>query len=131
MRKPPAFRNHPVSYIEAKDAGAYRAVCQHVVDGDTFDFFIDLGVYSYAYETVRLAGLDTPEVYGRYATEAGKAAKAWCERYLLGKPCLVYTGKDTTTFGRFVAEVIVVEPDGTRWNLTTGLREAGHEKELG
>lgn len=130
MRKPPSFRDHPVGYVEAKDAGAYRAVCQHVVDGDTYDFFIDLGVYAYAYETVRLAELDTPEVYGRNASDAGREAKKWCERYLLGKPCLIYTGKDTTTFGRFVAEVIVVESDGARWNLATGLRDAGYEKEI-
>lgn len=130
MRKPPAFRDHPVGYVEAKDAGAYRAVCENIVDGDTYDFFIDLGVYCYAYETVRLEGLDAPEVYGVNASEAGQAAKAWCETYLLGRPCLLYTGKDTTTFGRFVAEVIVVEDDGTRWNLASGLRDAGHEREV-
>lgn len=129
MRKPPEFRDHPVGYVEAKDAGGYRAVCLHIVDGDTYDFSIDLGVYSYAYETVRLEGLDTPEVYGKNASEAGKAAKAWCETHLLGKPCVIYTGKDTTTFGRFVAQVTVTERDGSRWDLADALRAAGFEKE--
>ena len=48
-RKPSVLQDHPVDFADAKAAGLYRAVCQYVVDGDTADFLIDLGLYQYAY----------------------------------------------------------------------------------
>ncbi|MHA2055084.1 MAG: thermonuclease family protein [Candidatus Hodarchaeales archaeon] len=46
-----------------------------VVDGDTIVVNIDLGFHLYTEEYVRLAGVDTPEIFGKYAEEKGKLAK--------------------------------------------------------
>ncbi|RLG24025.1 hypothetical protein DRN76_04585 [Methanosarcinales archaeon] len=41
----------------------YRAKLGRVVDGDTMDVVIDLGFYVELRERVRLAGINTPEIY--------------------------------------------------------------------
>ena len=46
-----------------------------VVDGDTIVVNIDLGFHLYTEEYIRLAGVDTPEIFGRHAEEKGKLAK--------------------------------------------------------
>jgi len=54
----------------------YQAEIQRVVDGDTYDIDIDLGLSVWVRnERVRLFGIDTPEVYG---------VKKDSEEYLLG-----------------------------------------------
>ncbi len=127
MRKPKQFDDHPAPF----EPPVYRGVCTHVVDGDTFDLMIDLGLYQYAYESVRLAGIDTPEIF-RPADETelarGHAAKAAVEALILDQPVLLRTHRDRTTFGRFVADVHFLE--GGEWrDLATWLREEGHAKE--
>ena len=41
----------------------YRAKVQNVVDGDTFDAYIDLGFEQYAIERVRTRGIDAREIH--------------------------------------------------------------------
>ncbi|WP_339734442.1 thermonuclease family protein [uncultured Sunxiuqinia sp.] len=54
----------------------YQAEIQRIVDGDTYDIDIDLGLSVWVRnERVRLYGVDTPEVYG---------VKRDSEEYLLG-----------------------------------------------
>lgn len=40
----------------------YRAFCRHIVDGDTLDVLVDMGLNQFSYETIRLQHVDTPEV---------------------------------------------------------------------
>lgn len=124
-RKPAEFRDHPATFVEARGQQAYRAVCRHVVDGDTYDFFVDLGLFQYAYVAVRLNGIDTPEVYGVNASVEGQAAKTYVASILLDRPCLLFTGKDPTTFGRFVADILVWNGSDWVW-LDALIREAGY-----
>ncbi len=43
----------------------YQAVIQKIIDGDTFEIDIDLGLSIWVHnERIRLFGVDTPEVYG-------------------------------------------------------------------
>jgi len=43
----------------------YNAIIRKVVDGDTVEIDIDLGLSSWVHsEKIRLYGIDTPEVYG-------------------------------------------------------------------
>lgn len=85
----------------------YRAICEHVVDGDTFDFLVDLGFYTYQYMTIRLKDIDTPEIRGS-EREEGLRVKQAVEELLLHNPCYIVTEKDTaTSFGRFVADVYI------------------------
>jgi endonuclease YncB( thermonuclease family) len=116
MRKPAEFANHPHQFPDTME---YRAFCRYVVDGDTFDFIVDLGIFQYTYTTVRLSGIDTPEIFGRVdeATRTkGKEAKARVESLILNKPCTIVLHKDKVTFGRFVADVFYYE-DGIRKSL--------------
>jgi len=57
----------------------YRARLVRVVDGDTYDLTIDLGLRVQTKARVRLRGVDTPETYGvrRGSDEwtRGRAAK--------------------------------------------------------
>ena len=56
-----------------------------VVDGDTIDAEISLGFGLSANFRFRLQGIDTPEIYGAGATEQGKAAKAFVEKWFEGR----------------------------------------------
>lgn len=112
MRKPIEFTQHPADFPE----GVYRAHCIYVVDGDTYDFLVDLGFLQYTYLTVRLRSLDTPEIFRPSSEEErirGQGAKARVEDLLLGKPAMLRPFKDSTTFGRFVADVLYW--DGAEW----------------
>ena len=50
MRKPAEFVDHPFPF---PTPSTYRAVCKHVVDADTVDVLVDLGMHQYHYATVR------------------------------------------------------------------------------
>jgi micrococcal nuclease len=51
----------------------YKAELIRVVDGDTVELMIDQGFSQFTRQTMRLYGIDAPELN----TLAGKAAKAW------------------------------------------------------
>lgn len=108
----------------------YRATLVEVIDGDTYDLDIDLGLRVHTVARVRLHGVDTPETYGVTAGSAehrkGKAAeafvRAWFEVH--GPELLVRTFKDRTgKFGRWLVEIEDRE-QGAR--LSEALLEAGH-----
>jgi micrococcal nuclease len=96
----------------------YQAEIQRVVDGDTYVIDIDLGLSIWARgETVRLYGVDTPEVYG---------VKKDSDEYVLGKAssdfakllapkgtlAIVDTIKDTKEkYGRYLAILYIPVPE--------------------
>ena len=51
----------------------YKAELIRVVDGDTVEFMIDQGFSNFTKQTMRLYGIDAPEM----RTKEGKAARAW------------------------------------------------------
>jgi endonuclease YncB( thermonuclease family) len=112
-RKPAELQNHPVDVADAKAVGLYRAVCEHVVDGDTADFLVDLGVYQYAYTALCVIGVDTPELVGVPAEvkAAGLAARARTEAVLLHRPALLDTRREKRSFERFVGHIWLPQPD--------------------
>lgn len=127
-RKPPIFDNHPVPFGLAQASGLTRGVCLHVVDGDTADFFLDLGWLQYGYEALRFAHADTRELRGTTGDELALAreAKQRVEELILEKSVLIRSYKEKSTFGRFVAEVYLhpeqphpklrsIEIDGVPW----------------
>jgi len=94
----------------------YRARLLRVVDGDTFDFQVDLGFGIKFQERFRLFGADTPEIYGKHATENGKIAKEAVEKIFAnnGPEFTVHTYKDKKgKYGRYIADVdILFDEDG-------------------
>lgn len=122
-RTPAEFAAHPSDF----PGGTFRAVCRHVIDGDTLDVLLDLGFSVYVYQTLRVAGIDTPEIRSRDAAEKAKgfAAKARTRELVEGKPVLVRSCPDPQTFGRYVADVSYHE-GGTWQDLGETLKREGH-----
>lgn len=85
----------------------YKARVVKVVDGDTLHLDVDLGCDIHLGMTVRLAGIDAPEM----STNEGKVAKAWVEDWL--ESCtylIIQTVKDKKEkYGRYLAYVL--DPD--------------------
>ena len=73
---------------KAPDAFVYNATLERIVDGDTFDCSLDLGVSVKLHkQRVRLAGIDTPESRTRDLAEKklGLAAKERLKELCCGK----------------------------------------------
>ena len=128
MRLTKAFLMLPMLLLIALAAGmpdeAMGRVSK-VVDGDTFDVTLDSHDSRISEDLIRirLADIDTPEVRGPKACEAGKKASAYTKAWLLGKMISLdlddKTGKDQ--YGRWVA---VCYLDGKNFNKQ--LVDSGH-----
>ena len=79
----------------------YVAQARRIIDGDTLDVVVNLGLGHYTTTRLRLRGIDTPELY----TEAGRQAKAFVESALEDVDCIVITTKRTNNYGRYLADV--------------------------
>ena len=89
----------------------YSANVLRVVDGDTIDVMVDLGMHIHVKERIRLLGVNTPETYGvskdSEEYRAGKAAQAQVIHWL----CPGITGREsidlaTNGNGGMVGEVV-------------------------
>ena len=103
----------------------YSAKVLRVVDGDTLDLMVDLGMNVHVKERIRLLGVNTPETYGvkkdSEEYKRGMEAKQWlmdelcCGMFdLAGCPIdtdvvvRIRTHKDEKgKYGRYLAEVFV------------------------
>jgi micrococcal nuclease len=98
----------------------YRATAKRVIDGDTYELELDLGLRVRCVVPVRLRGLDCPEI----RTQEGLAARRSAEElFKTSKSCVVETHKDTQSFARWIADVYV---DGK--SMADELRNRGHVK---
>lgn len=99
----------------------YRCTITKVVDADTFHVAIDLGLDVTINETVRLSGVNAPEM----GTDAGKAAKVWVESELANRGTKGWTIKTTKDkrekYGRYLGAL-----SRNEWCLNSELVAAGH-----
>jgi len=95
----------------------YKAKITNVVDGDTFDFEIDLGFGITYKNRLRLYGVDTPEVRGS-EREEGLRVKDYVKQVIEGKDVLLKTKKWKGKYGRYIAEVIYVNSTDVEVNLS-------------
>ena len=109
---------------------AYGRV-SNVVDGDTIDVTLQDYNSNQVSEDViriRLADIDTPEVRGSKACEAGKEASAYTRTWLLSNYVFLdlddKTGKDP--YGRWVAVVYLAEDGKPGRNFNKQLVDSGH-----
>lgn len=109
---------------------AYGRVVK-VVDGDTVDVQLqdyDSSRISDDLVRIRLADIDTPEVRGSKACEAGKKASAYTRSWLLSNYVFLdlddKTGQDR--YDRWVAVVYLSENGKPGWNFNKMLVDAGH-----
>jgi micrococcal nuclease len=98
----------------------YKATLLAVVDGDTIDVDIDLGLDVHIRGRVRLNGCDAPEK----RTPEGMAALTFTRAWLAtaAQPFIIRTHK-REKFGRYLADVLDEERD-----LVADLIAAGHAK---
>jgi micrococcal nuclease len=100
----------------------FRAKAVRVIDGDTCDMLIDVGLGIQRVERIRLLGINTPELKSDNAQERGRALLAagrLAEILLAGDtlidwPCRIVTRK-ADSFGRYLADVYVFEGSGERY----------------
>lgn len=109
----------------------YRATLVRVIDGDTFVLDIDCGFHITKRETIRLFGIDCPEI----GTAEGKRAKQftteWFGHHALGVRIQTHRNEagEVLTFGRWVAKVYGLDLVGGAQNdLAEALRTAGFVK---
>jgi micrococcal nuclease len=97
----------------------YEATVKRVIDGDTAEVEVDLGLTVFCNIIVRFAGINCPEKN----TPEGKVAKEYVTKLLTGKLIEVQTIKKDS-FGRWLA---------TLWDgplhINKHLIDAGHAKE--
>jgi endonuclease YncB( thermonuclease family) len=80
----------------------YRATCERVIDGDTYDLRADLGFNVFARIRTRLHGANCPEL----STEEGRGVRDYVDVLLTGNPSLVMESyKDARSFERWVCDV--------------------------
>ena len=87
----------------------YDAKIVRIIDGDTFDFEIDLGFSIHVKERMRLYGVNTPEIRGPERQE-GLKVKKYVSDKILNKTfeILVYKkGK----YGRYVADLMLIDKE--------------------
>jgi endonuclease YncB( thermonuclease family) len=84
----------------------YDATVLQVIDGDTVDAIIELGLDVSKKERIRLDGIDSPEMN----TPEGKKAKDFLEKKIKGRPVILVTYSDgREKYGRLLAEIIYEE----------------------
>jgi micrococcal nuclease len=106
----------------------YNAVIRKVVDGDTVEIDIDLGLSAWVHnEKIRLYGIDTPEVYGvkkgSAEWERGNLASEFVKKYLIeNDQVIIETIKDKKEkYGRYLA-LIYIKIDQSILTGLTGIR---------
>lgn len=109
----------------------YRAALVRVVDGDTVVATLDLGCHVAVTKTLRLVGLDTPEVVGpdkARGLASAQAARDWCAAAAVANPGTTWPLVVATTldkddrYGRLLG---VVYAKGDPVSLNRMLLEGG------
>lgn len=92
----------------------YKAEVREVVDGDTYDFDLDLGFNIKRRTRIRLLGVDTAEIHtveeGSEEYKKGMAHKRFVEDRLSkadGIFLRTHNDPETGTYGRWLGEVLV------------------------
>jgi endonuclease YncB( thermonuclease family) len=108
------FDEHPIPY----PVRILRAICERVIDGDTYHIAVDCGFHCTMTVPVRLRGVNAPEL----RTEAGKNARLAVQTLIEGKPVMLTPYRDRQSFARWVGDVQFYQPvDGTWQDLADWL----------
>ena len=102
----------------------YKAKILSVYDGDgVFGAEVDMGMNLFQRKSIRLFGVDTPEMRGENK-KAGKIVRDFVRNLILGKDVIIVTKKDKTgKYGRLLASILI---DGN--NLSDLLVDKGYAK---
>ncbi len=86
-----------------KDLYTYQAYIEKVLDGDTLKVRFDLGFDTWMRETLRLRGLDCPEL----STKEGAAAKTFVASYIKEADRVIVRSTRDDKYGRYLADVFL------------------------
>jgi len=112
----------------------YAATVERIIDGDTVDVNLSLGFDVSVKQRLRLYGINAPETHGVKKTsdeyQRGMAATEFLEEMIGNKEVLVHTHKDETgKFGRYLAEIYVVNRLGGRVDINKAMINNGYAVE--
>ncbi|OGX11928.1 MAG: hypothetical protein A2351_02565 [Omnitrophica bacterium RIFOXYB12_FULL_50_7] len=102
----------------------YQAFVKRVIDGDTLKLEIDTGFDDQKHETIRLRGIDCPEIN----TPEGIAAKKFVERELAHCESIILKSTQTRKekWGRYLGDIFYTDKFGKQQYLNNVLLEKGH-----
>jgi len=103
------------------DLYTYRAWVVRVLDGDTIEVVVDLGFGARSVQTLRLRGLDCPELVSR----EGKEAKEFVEKLLPPSAQLLIKTTKSDKYDRYLADVFIPRKDGSNLYLNNELLVKG------
>ena len=99
-----------------------------VYDGDTITLMVDCGYYTHRQITVRLYGVDTPEIRTKNKVEKKKGlmVRDWVRKMILGKDVVVESHKQGKKgkFGRFLCKIYI-----GNWCINEELVKKGYANE--
>lgn len=111
----------------------YKATVVRVVDGDTIDLTIDLGFKITTHQRIRLAGIDTPEIFSVKKDTPehvlGLEVKQFVENRLVANnnEVMIETEKLTGKYGRYIGTIMLADSEIT---LNDELVEKGFAKKV-
>ena len=91
---------------------SYRAIVTKVLDGDTFDAFVDLGLGVSIEKRVRILSIDTPELGEEHHQEAVEATKVLRDLLRVGQVIITTDDDKHDQYGRVLAQVLVLQDGG-------------------
>ena len=99
----------------------YKATVIKVYDGDTLTVDFDLGFgIILKKQTIRLFGINTPEVRGTEKADGIISRDALRQR-ILGKQVMIKTSRDKKgKYGRWLGEVFVADENINQWLISEG-----------
>ena len=107
------------------DVYSYKMRVMKVVDGDTFDGVIRLGFGVSIKKRIRIENIDTPEL-GQEQHQRAVQATQWLRGLLNMGEVIITTKQDKhDQYGRVLARVLVIEPDGTLIDVGDSLISQG------
>ena len=100
----------------------YAATIIRVIDGDTVVADVDLGFRTFTRQTLRLYGINAPEIRG-FEKQAGLAASEYLKTQLSRTPITVRTIRDRQgKYGRYLAVLF----DAAGKNINREMIQDGH-----
>lgn len=107
----------------------YKATVVNVYDGDTCTVDIDLGLHTWIKgEKIRLTRINAPELRGTEKTK-GLNSRDFLRSQILGKDVYIETFKDKKEkYGRYLAEIWLVDETGKLINLNDEMVKNGFAK---
>lgn len=114
MTRPTSFQHVPPVLAALVRNGPYLAVIDYWHDGDTFFAEIDAGFAEYPFRSIRIAGINAPEITATdpVIRAAADASLVFCQQsWPSGTQIVLSTGNLGQSFDRWVASIMTTTGD--------------------